>query len=1137
MPSSAARKPLFKDEAEMRSIEQHQRMPGGGKCMKGWKAFILLAGFAVLSGCGSNGPGIAIMITPTATTVVLSGTQQFTAMVTGNSNTNVNWFVSTPGGTLVSGGNSTLGTISSTGLYTAPSVLPNPAMVIVTAEAAASSGAMAAATVTLDSGVRVTISPTTATIGTGEVFTFSATVTGSINTAVTWAVNGVIGGGSSIGTITTSGVYTAPSTAQTVTITATSVADVTASASATVTVVVPIQPVVTSLDPSTTGQGSALQDVYLAGANFLSTSVALADGNPVPTTFISTTFLLITLPADLLTKAGPLAIVVRSQEGLMSAPILLTVTPVRPAVVSTTPASVPVGSSAVSVNLDGGYFSASTIALFNGQQRGASASNSRQLNVGLAAGDTATPGLYSVVVQNNDVTPPAPSTAAVNLAVQPVASQIPLVPVATVNTGMQPVSVAVNTATGVAVVANKKDSPGTVTLINLLTNTVIGTVRVGAAPTSVSVDNLLNQAAVVNSGDNTISVVDLNTQTVVATIPLPNTTTAYSVGVNPLSHRGLVANQSTNAGTIIDLSTSPPSVVCVVGGNNPPNSCSPGSITQGVNTGVAPSVAIDPRINWAVVTPGGAGSVTIVDLGRAASTGDMGRTPNVVASLTLQPTTQGIAINPETNQALLTDPGNNYFSQFSLLDQTVNTLILDKGEIASAINPLTNMGISVNSLSNQASVINLQNLQLLLQGIQVGTSPASVDVDPVTNEAVVANSGNNSASILSLGPIRPLHLTESSPASTFTSTAPLTLTVVGGGFVSGSVVRLDQTNILPTTVLPPGCTANCRELTATVSASLLGAPRRYVVDVQNPDTTVTNATDLTVMASVPVGNSPGAVAIDPDREIAVVTNVADGTVNLVDLATDSASAPIIVGSQPEGAAVLPRLGRAVITNFGSNTISIVDLTQNLVIATIGVGTAPLGVSINPQTAEAVVANTASNSVSFVDLNTGQNIGGLPVDTYPAAVAIDPALNYAAVTAATENTVVLLNLTTNTIVGRISSQELPTGAVFDPISGMFIVADSLENNLTLISPQTLQTTNVRTGINPVSLDYNFQTSTLVTANNVSNTLSVMDFLNQTVQAILPIANSAMFSVAIDPLTNLAVVADQANNRVVIVPLPH
>ena len=1106
--------------------------------MKWCNAFLIFAGFAILSACSSNSSGVAVTISPSATIVVLSGTQQFTANVVGSSNTNVNWFVSTPGGSLVSGGNSTIGTITSTGLYTAPATLPDPNMVTVTAQAAVNSSAMATSNVTLDSGIRVTVSPATATIGTSEIFAFSAAVTGTSDTGVTWAVNGVIGGGDSIGTISTTGVYTAPSTAQTATITATSVVDSTAIGTSAVTVVVAVAPTLSTLDPSSAGQGSALQDVYLAGTNFLNTSVVLVNGIPQPTTFISTTFLLVSLPSNLFTDAGSLALLVQSQGGLMSAALSLAVNPVRPAIVSTTPNSVPVGSNAVSVNLDGGYYSTSTIASFNGQiVGGTSPSNSRQLNVGLPSGSTATAGLYSVVVQNNDVTAPAPSTAAVNLAVQPVASQIPLQPIATVNTGFQPVSVAVDAAIGVAVVVNKNDTPGTVSLISLATNSVIGTVQVGASPTSVSVDDILNEAAVVNSGDNTVSVVDLNGQTVVATIPLPSTTTGYSVGVNPLTHRGLVANQSSNAATVIDIGISPPSVVCVLGGNNPPNSCSPGALTPPVSTGVAPSIAIDPGINWAVVTPGGAGSVTLVDLGEPATTGVLARTPTVVATLALQPTTQGIAINSQTHQALLTDPINNFFSQFSLLDQTVGILTLDKGEIASAVNPLTNTAISVNSLSNQATVINMQGFQAIVQGIQVGASPASVDIDPVTNEAVVANSGANTVSILSLGPVRPLHLVQSSPASTFTSSSPLTLTIVGGGFVSGSVVRLDQSTILPTTVLPPGCTINCRELTATVSASLLGSPRRYVVDVQNPDLTVTNAAELTVMASIPVGNSPGAVAVDPDNHTAIVTNVADGTVNIINLSTDAVSAPIIVGAQPEAVAVLPRLGRAVVTNFASNTASIVDLTQNLVIGTINVGIGPLGVAINPQTAVAVVTNSSSNSITLLGVDTGLSTNSILVDQFPDAVAIDPNLNYAAVGAATQNTVDIVNLSTDTIVGRISGQLLPTAVEFDPIGGMFVVADSVQNNVTLIDPSTLQTTFIRTGINPVSMDYNFQTSTLVTANNSSNTLSVIDYLAQKVEAIVPVCNSALFAVAIDPISNQAVVADQVNNRVLIVPLPH
>src|SRR5256884_732352 len=68
---------------------------------------------------------------------------------------------------------------------------------------------------------------------------FTATVTGSSNTAVTWEVNGVTGGNSTTGTVSTSGLYTAPATVPNpanVTVTAVLQADTTKSASATVTI-------------------------------------------------------------------------------------------------------------------------------------------------------------------------------------------------------------------------------------------------------------------------------------------------------------------------------------------------------------------------------------------------------------------------------------------------------------------------------------------------------------------------------------------------------------------------------------------------------------------------------------------------------------------------------------------------------------------------------------------------------------------------------------------------------------------------------------------------------------------------------------------------------------------------------------
>jgi DNA-binding beta-propeller fold protein YncE len=492
-------------------------------------------------------------------------------------------------------------------------------------------------------------------------------------------------------------------------------------------------------------------------------------------------------------------------------------------------------------------------------------------------------------------------------------------------------------------------------------------------------------------------------------------------------------------------------------------------------------------------------------LGMPASIG--GNMPSVIASLTLSTSVQGVAINPETEQAVLTDPNailGASFTLFSVLDQTTTNVSLDKGEVAAAVNPLTNVGVLVNSTTNLATVVDLRTM-LAIKAVPVGVSPQAVAIDPGTNLAYVANSGSGTVSVMFLGALRDPHLTQVSPADTFTSATPLTLIVNGHGFSSGSAIRLDGVS-LSTTTVPSSCVVACRQLSATVPASMLAVPRRFVVDVQD-GSSVTNTSSLTVIGAVTVGMSPRAVAVDPTRSLAVVTNSGDNTISIVDLVALTASLPVNVGASPQGVAVLPRLGRAAVTNFGA---------------------------INPDTATAVVANNGANSVSLLNVGTAQLLTNVLVDTGPVGVAIDPITNMAAVTASTQGTVDFLTLPGGAMTGRstVTFQD-PTGVTLDPVADNFIVANSLQNGVVILSqPPAFP----RVGINPVSIDYDFQTSTLVTVNGASHTISVMDFLGQRVQAVVGFGGSSRFSVAINPLMSLAVVVDQNNNRVLLVPLP-
>ncbi len=204
-------------------------MSGGAKRLAGIATLMaLLPCLALMHGCSgivsgnsSNSPspsGVSVSLNLSAASVQVGGTQQFTATVTGSSNTTVTW-------------TATGGTITAGGFYTAPASA-GTFTVMATSTADTTKKALATVTVTATPPVvSITISPTSASLQTSATQQFTATVTGSSNTAVAWTATG--------GTVSSGGLYTAPATAGTFTVTATSVADTAKTAAAAVSVVLP----------------------------------------------------------------------------------------------------------------------------------------------------------------------------------------------------------------------------------------------------------------------------------------------------------------------------------------------------------------------------------------------------------------------------------------------------------------------------------------------------------------------------------------------------------------------------------------------------------------------------------------------------------------------------------------------------------------------------------------------------------------------------------------------------------------------------------------------------------------------------------------------------------------------------------
>lgn len=1095
------------------------------------------------------------------------------------------------------------------------------------------------------------------------------------------------------------GTYIAPLIAPSaaILVEATSTADPSKVATAAVTVITAVDPTLTSVSPNNAPQGQTFEDVYLTGTNFISTTTVLVNGVPLPafnngvqsvelpnptfagtgssnTPTLETSTLRARIPDFMLTTAplppattSTLTISVERQSGLpqtCSSPALcqIALTPTRPAIAGPSPDSVLQGSgSSLNFSIDGGFFGTNGSPVVTGKFNGITHTTivnpsqnpqdtGRELSVviggGLNAGDFKTPGLYPVTVQNN-AEPQQVATA--NLAVRPAygppASSTSTISDTVVSLpGTKPAAVAIDTSTGLAVVANTGSND--VTLVDLSSGSpivVVPSLCTGivtsliapppspcpaAGPTGVAVDNIRHLALVTNNAASppTVAEIDLVARKVIYEVGTDVSggdqiiTTVgvaaqpVSVGVNPATGHAIVAFQSTNIAALIDLTQTPPVIYGVVS----------------ASTGESPQIAVDSQLDWALITPGSLGAMTVANLNPAdqhtqaiasiaasgavrtagttsgnvtitttstqdlqpgqpvlisgvmnsnpmdtttfngtytvasvtsdtsftytqnystASTGGGGNIyyANPVATLAVSTTIQGVSFNPETHSAILTDPvnGGEGALVYSELDQSSKPISLQAGYVASAFNQLTNTGLIINQSLNQALVIDPTvpgATEFLTADLN---APVALACDPVTDQFMVINQGNSTAAVYSLGTVRPLQITEVSPQvynlnSTLTTPAvPVSqmLTIVGGGFNSSSVARLDGIP-LPTSLI------SSRALTVTVPAAMLSSPRRFALDVLNPGPAVSNAEDFSVTQTVNLQNpgcvnpEPNGVAIDPVNNIAVTSLSGCSSVAIVNL-SNGMGTTVSVGQSPAGIAVLPNVHMAAVANTASSNVTIVDTVNLDVAQTESVGTAPYGVAADQNTQEVAAACSGTDTISVFNAITPANVSTLAAGRYAFGVAIDPVANQIASANAVGNDVTIDNVSGNgapeiDIAG--TGMQQPTGIIYDPIGYQFIVASSLSNEIYLVSAVTQQASAFRVGINPSSIAYNPFSSTLVTTNTESGTMTVVDLLAEQIRAVLSVNSGSQFAVDIHPWTNVAAVADYQDNELIFIPLP-
>jgi len=404
-------------------------------------------------------------------------------------------------------------------------------------------------------------------------------------------------------------------------------------------------------------------------------------------------------------------------------------------------------------------------------------------------------------------------------------------------------------------------------------------------------------------------------------------------------------------------------------------------------------------------------------------------------------------------------------------------------------------------------------------------------------------------------------------------------------------VSVDPSGRIITATIPKAFLSTPHHYALNVAVSG-GTPSNAVDFIVVQTVPMTTACATPAPSSVAIADQIANGVFSP---IALVTNIGCNSLSVIDINPAHIGTTfgtivnnVSVGAGPQGVAVNSHLGFAVTANNSAGTASIVNLKANPpveAVPDVAVGTQPIGVAINESTGVALVANFGANSVS--QINLGLLVGSSPATSltaatvtgvqFPVAIAIDPDRGtnnqgLAEVTGLQTTSAgsvgalfpIDIGLPTPTLSTSISVGSVistPSGIVFNPAvpsgpaptppagvpsivstgtanAGLFYVNSSGGNTITAFNPDNGSPIQTRVGINPTALAVNPQSGAILTSNFGGRSASIVDTVtNPKAVQTLGLPGSPQFGVAIDQFTNLAVIVDQANNRVLLFPMPN
>ncbi|MBI4685953.1 MAG: hypothetical protein HY755_12275 [Nitrospirae bacterium] len=404
-----------------------------------------------------------------------------------------------------------------------------------------------------------------------------------------------------------------------------------------------------------------------------------------------------------------------------------------------------------------------------------------------------------------------------------------------------PLGIAINPNTDIAVVANEKAN--SVSIVDLNTQSVLSTVPVGKAPRGVAIDKELNLAVIGNSHDDTVSIIDLNNYQIITTLPVgksPEGITVLNQVQDQSNHIALVTNQKDDTVSVIDLTTY--------------------KVIETIPVGQEPKdIAIDPDPE----SSSGRGLALVVnEKDYTASVIDLD-TYQLIGEVPVGKKPQAIAINPETHLSAVVNEKDNSITLINLLDWQTVTLLVCKHPMDIAINSLDNRALIIcdgdkdehkdkhkHNHQNEGESLLLVDLNTntVIKNYAINKKSRGVAVNNFTNIAAVVDDKTDSLTLIQLPNPVP-EIISINPLMVYRGSSGESILIHGNKFIKTSTVYLGA-QVLETIFI------DNHNLQVIISKDLLTDAGTYQITITNPSATdkdggTSNSINLQVNNPVP----------------------------------------------------------------------------------------------------------------------------------------------------------------------------------------------------------------------------------------------------------------------------------------------